>query len=80
MTQVALAWVLAKPGVAAPIVGTTSLASLAELLGKPLVRRGGVGSRDGADAGAWVEPAGALEVTLDEEELQYLEEPYAPMR
>ncbi|KAL1945506.1 hypothetical protein VTO73DRAFT_2357 [Trametes versicolor] len=33
MAQIALAWALAKPGVAAPIVGTTSLASLAELLG-----------------------------------------------
>ena len=33
MAQVALAWVLSKPGVTAPIVGTTSLANLEDLLG-----------------------------------------------
>ncbi|KIM34874.1 hypothetical protein M413DRAFT_450022 [Hebeloma cylindrosporum] len=33
MAQVALAWILAKDGVSAPIVGTTSLANLTELLG-----------------------------------------------
>lgn len=33
MAQVALAWVLARDGVSAPIVGTTSLANLTELLG-----------------------------------------------
>ena len=33
MAQIALAWVLAKPGVTAPIVGTTSLANLEDLLG-----------------------------------------------
>ncbi|KAI0365126.1 Aldo/keto reductase [Pilatotrama ljubarskyi] len=33
MAQVALAWILAKPGVSAPIVGTTSLANLEDLLG-----------------------------------------------
>lgn len=31
MAQVALAWVLAKPGVSAPIVGTTSLQNLDDL-------------------------------------------------
>ena len=33
MAQVALAWVLSKPGVTASIVGTTSLANLEDLLG-----------------------------------------------
>ncbi|TFK22273.1 Aldo/keto reductase [Coprinopsis marcescibilis] len=33
MAQVALAWVLARPGVTAPIVGTTSLENLYDLLG-----------------------------------------------
>jgi aryl-alcohol dehydrogenase-like predicted oxidoreductase len=33
MAQVALAWQLAKDGVSAPIIGTTSLANLADLLG-----------------------------------------------
>jgi aryl-alcohol dehydrogenase-like predicted oxidoreductase len=33
MAQVSLAWVLAKEGVTAPIVGTTSLENLNDLLG-----------------------------------------------
>ena len=33
MAQIAVAWVLAKPGVTAPIVGTTSLDNLADILG-----------------------------------------------
>ncbi|TFK23351.1 oxidoreductase [Coprinopsis marcescibilis] len=33
MAQVALAWVIAQPGVTAPVVGTTSLENLHELLG-----------------------------------------------
>ncbi|KJA16252.1 hypothetical protein HYPSUDRAFT_47566 [Hypholoma sublateritium FD-334 SS-4] len=33
MAQVALAWVMSKPGVSAPIVGTTSLENLSDLLG-----------------------------------------------
>ncbi|KAM5541918.1 hypothetical protein V8D89_004228 [Ganoderma adspersum] len=33
MAQVAVAWMLAKPGVTAPIVGTTSLANLEDILG-----------------------------------------------
>ena len=34
MAQIALAWCMAKPGVSAPIVGTTSLDKLKDLLGK----------------------------------------------
>ena len=33
MAQVSLAWILSKPGVTAPIVGTTSLEKLQDLLG-----------------------------------------------
>ena len=33
MAQVAMAWVLSKPHVSAPIVGTTSLANLEDILG-----------------------------------------------
>ena len=33
MAQVAMAWMLAKPGVTAPIVGTTSLHNLKDLIG-----------------------------------------------
>ena len=51
--QVALAWLLHKPGVTAPIIGAT----------KP-------GHLDDAVA--------AAEVTLSEEEISQLEEPYRP--
>ena len=33
MAQVSLAWLLSKPGVTAPIVGSTSLANLEDILG-----------------------------------------------
>ncbi len=33
MAQIAMAWVLSKPHVSAPIVGTTSLANLEDILG-----------------------------------------------
>ena len=39
MAQVALAWSLAKEGVTAPIVGTTKLENLQELLGAFLLCR-----------------------------------------
>jgi 1-deoxyxylulose-5-phosphate synthase len=51
--QVALAWLLARPGVTAPIVGATKLSHLSDALG-------------------------ALEVSLSEEEMKRLEEPYVP--
>ena len=34
MAQIAIAWILAKPGVTAPIVGTTSLSNLEDILGE----------------------------------------------
>jgi aryl-alcohol dehydrogenase-like predicted oxidoreductase len=51
--QVALAWVLARPGITAPIIGATKLSHLEDALA-------------------------ALDVTLSEEEMQRLEEPYVP--
>ncbi len=51
--QVALAWLLAKPGVTAPIIGATKLSHLEAALG-------------------------ALEVSLSDEEVARLEEPYVP--
>lgn len=51
--QVALAWLLGKPGVTAPIIGATKLRHLEDALA-------------------------ALDVTLSAEEVERLEEPYAP--
>lgn len=51
--QIALAWLLAKPGVTAPIFGATKLAHLEDA-------------------------AAALDVTLSNEEMKSLEEPYQP--
>ncbi|KDQ17443.1 hypothetical protein BOTBODRAFT_144256 [Botryobasidium botryosum FD-172 SS1] len=53
MAQVATAWILSKDGVAAPIIGTTSLKNLDDIIG-------------------------AVNVTLDQDEIKYLEEPYTP--
>lgn len=53
MAQVALAWSLSKEGVTAPIVGTTSMKNLEELIA-------------------------AVHVTLTDEEIKLLEEPYRP--
>ena len=36
MAQIALAWMLTKPGVTAPIIGTTKLANLEDILGRLL--------------------------------------------
>ncbi|WP_421725855.1 aldo/keto reductase [Bauldia sp.] len=51
--QVALAWLLAKPGVTAPIIGASKMAHLDEAIS-------------------------ALEITLSDEEIAALEEPYRP--
>ncbi|TFK34295.1 NADP-dependent oxidoreductase domain-containing protein, partial [Crucibulum laeve] len=53
MAQVALAWVMSRDGVTAPIVGTTSLENLYDLLG-------------------------GIHVTLTEDEIKQLDEPYLP--
>lgn len=51
--QIALAWLLHRPGVAAPIIGASKLNHLEEA-------------------------AGALEISLDADEIKFLEEPYRP--
>jgi aryl-alcohol dehydrogenase-like predicted oxidoreductase len=51
--QIALAWILRKPGVTAPIVGASKLGQLDEAVA-------------------------ALEIQLDDSEMQFLEEPYQP--
>ncbi|KAH9947594.1 aryl-alcohol dehydrogenase [Amylocystis lapponica] len=55
MAQVAIAWQLSKDVVAAPIIGTTSLKNLKDIIE-------------------------GVHVTLSEEEIKHLEEPYLPMR
>lgn len=34
MAQISLAWIMAKPGVSAPIIGTTNLSNLEDVLGQ----------------------------------------------
>ncbi|KAI0078628.1 Aldo keto reductase [Panus rudis PR-1116 ss-1] len=51
MAQISIAWILSKEGVTAPIVGTTNLSNLEDIIK-------------------------GVHVTLTEEELKYLEEPY----
>jgi aryl-alcohol dehydrogenase-like predicted oxidoreductase len=53
LAQVALAWVLQRPGVDAPIVGSTKLSHLQDALA-------------------------AEQITLSDEEMRRLEEPYVP--
>ena len=75
MAQIALAWSLAFPGVTAPIVGTTSLTNLKELIGActlpasfmiPICSTPALCHSD------------AVHIKLKEEEIKYLEEPYIP--
>ncbi|KDR75717.1 hypothetical protein GALMADRAFT_140329 [Galerina marginata CBS 339.88] len=53
MAQVSVAWVLAKEGVSAAIIGTTNLKNLDDIIG-------------------------GVHITLSEEEIHHLEEPYKP--
>ncbi|KAL7282862.1 hypothetical protein ACG7TL_002275 [Trametes sanguinea] len=66
MAQIATAWILSKPGVTAPIIGTTTLKNLEDILA----------IEETADPRACL---GALDVKLTEEEIKYLEEPYQPV-
>ena len=71
MAQIATAWCLAKDSVTAPIVGTTKLENLTEIIGVyAFVRRAG--------KGALTLLAGALDIKLSEDDIKYLEEPYKP--
>ncbi len=68
MAQVAVAWCLSKEGVTAPIVGTTKLENLQDIIGdcRLLTVRAGDSSRF----------LDALDVTLTDDEIKYLEDAY----
>ena len=69
MAQIAIAWSLKR--VTAPIVGTTKLQNLAEMIGELNVTHE-VPSR------VLIRTAEALDIELTEEDVKYLEEPYLP--
>jgi aryl-alcohol dehydrogenase-like predicted oxidoreductase len=71
MAQVSLAWLLAKDGVSAPIVGTTKLKNLYDLQGESFNRS--------ALTLSWLTSSpGALDLKLSAEEIKELEEHYRP--
>ena len=72
MAQIAIAWSLKR--VTAPIVGTTKLQNLKEMIGE----WDRVESRDGLSSRVLIQVADALDIELTEEEAEYLEEPYLP--
>ena len=81
MAQISAAWILAKPGVTAPIVGTTSLKNLEEILGAspfPPVSEHLDACALNEDSNACV-LADALDIKLTADEMKYLEEPYKPL-
>ena len=71
MAQIGIAWVLAKDAVTAPIVGTTNVDNMKDILGKLL------SIRQAEDVRLMTFIAG-LDVQLTAEEMKYLEEPYQP--
>lgn len=75
MAQVALAWSMSKEGLSAPIVGTTSLENLRDLIGKFLSFR----LLSMKHILTILCDLGAVNVTLTDEEIKYLDEPYKPM-
>ncbi|KAF8686555.1 Aldo kereductase [Rhizoctonia solani] len=72
MAQVAIAWCLSKDGMAAPIIGTTKLENLEDIIGScvPLIVHPGY-----VDIWLW---ADGIHVKLTEDEIKRLEEPYTP--
>lgn len=72
MAQMALAWSMAQDAVTAPIVGTTSLDNLLDLLGQIFER---TCARHDTDICMSLD---AINITLTPEEKKYLEEPYRP--
>ena len=69
MAQIAIAWSLKQ--VTAPIVGTTKLENLKEMIGERDVARG-------LSLRVLIRTAEALDIELTEEEVKQLEEPYLP--
>ncbi|KAG8985753.1 hypothetical protein FRB90_004464 [Tulasnella sp. 427] len=76
MAQVAIAWTLQKEGVTAPIVGTTSLENLKDIIGKP-AEKNKSHIRPKADLCLVLAQAG-VHVKLSPEDVAYLEELYQP--
>ena len=71
MAQLAIAWILSKEGVTAPIVGSTNLDNLKDIIG--------VSYRYIQECISDILFPAATEIELTEEEQNYLEEPYIPV-
>jgi aryl-alcohol dehydrogenase-like predicted oxidoreductase len=69
MSQIALAWVMAKDPVAAPIVGTTKMENLMDVLSV---------YHCSLHVLVLISVADSVEVKLDDDEIKYLEELYTP--
>ncbi|KAJ6577294.1 Aldo/keto reductase [Mycena capillaripes] len=72
MAQISLAWVISKTEVTAPVVGSSSIEKLKDLIGMPSTPSSGIWIN-------YIAFLGALDVKLSSEEIKYLEEPYTPM-
>lgn len=70
MAQIAIAWILSKEGVTAPVVGTTKLKNLEDIIGACCAL-----STSSVVLMYWG-AAAATEIELTEDEKKYLEEPY----
>lgn len=75
MAQIACAWVMAKDPVAAPIVGTTSLKNLQELIGKAVLNL----TTNQRTLKFLLYTKESVHIKLANEEIDYLEEAYQPM-
>jgi hypothetical protein len=71
MAQVSIAWSLSKDYMSAPIIGTTKLENLWDIVGKSRRSRFGVLILIN-------NPTGAVHIKLTDEEIKRLEEPYVP--
>jgi hypothetical protein len=75
MAQISIAWILSKDIVAAPIVGSTKLENLYDIIGMSMLAAISVTEK------VLIVDCRNLEginVKLDEKEIQYLEEAYKP--
>jgi diketogulonate reductase-like aldo/keto reductase len=73
MAQIGLAWILSKDVVSAPIVGTTSLDKLADLVGEWIVY-------DSRPISLIRMGIAAVNLKLTEEEIKSIEEHYKPQK
>lgn len=72
MAQIAIAWVLSRPGVTAPIVGTTSLKNLENIIGTLGVQMSSIFCANA------IHSLGGVHVNLTNEETKTLEDGYKP--